>query len=243
MVTAMIQGAVGSLKSYFNGGTPGELAHATIVGVDPVSGDAVCNLVCQFNPQELTITKGVRWVPVPAADMNSPFLVCAGGAPASFSLNLIFDTTQETDPKEQDVRRYTNQLLALTLMGEDTEHGRVEPPYVLFVWGELMLFQAVVQQVSISYTLFMSNGKPIRARAQVHFIQLDLEDDLGESTNPTSRTEPRKTRVVQDGDRLDLIAYQEYGHPAHWRYLAQSNNLGDPFDLRPGQILIVPPLP
>ena len=49
--------------------------------------------------------------------------------------------------------------------------------------------------------------------------------------------------MIQMGDRLDYVAYQEYGHVSHWRYLAEVNNLLDPTDLRPGQILLVPPLP
>jgi nucleoid-associated protein YgaU len=83
----------------------------------------------------------------------------------------------------------------------------------------------------------------VRAQATVDFIQQDDSDDFADSTNPTTRTEARKTRVVQQGDRLDLIAYQEYGAVAHWRHLAEANGLHDPSGLRPGQVLVIPPLP
>jgi nucleoid-associated protein YgaU len=42
---------------------------------------------------------------------------------------------------------------------------------------------------------------------------------------------------------LDWIAYQEYGAPAYWRHIAETNNLDDPKALYPGQILKLVPLP
>ena len=112
-----------------------------------------------------------------------------------------------------------------------------------FQWGKLVLFLAVVTQVSITYKLFLPDGTPVRATAKVSFKQLDETDDKQDSQNPTTRTEARKTHIVEAGDRLDLIAYQEYGHSSHWRYLAEVNNLLDPRVLQPGQILSVPALP
>lgn len=61
--------------------------------------------------------------------------------------------------------------------------------------------------------------------------------------NPTSYTEPRKTWVVREGERLDWIAYQEYGDPGYWRHIAEANNLANPFDLQPGLVLQLTPLP
>ena len=49
--------------------------------------------------------------------------------------------------------------------------------------------------------------------------------------------------MVEEGQRLDWIAYQEYGDAARWRYIAESNNLDDPDVLQPGQILKLIPLP
>ena len=46
-----------------------------------------------------------------------------------------------------------------------------------------------------------------------------------------------------EGERLDWIAYQEYGNPRHWRHIADVNDLANPFDLRSGQVLKLTPLP
>ena len=205
------------------------------------------SIECQFNPTSLTISKRVGWHAVfpsdsdmeSQSDLNAPEMVFAGGNPAEFSLDLIFDTTTLNN---QDVRGFTNQLLSLTLMGAgDSSHKEDDPPDVQFIWGEFVLFEAVITQVQINYTLFLPSGVPVRARANVHFVQAYDSDGSQSAQNPTSRTDPRKMRRVQQGDRLDFIAYQEYGRSEMWREIAQANNLDDPLAIQPGQILIIPP--
>jgi nucleoid-associated protein YgaU len=227
---------------------PDQVHPALIETVDEETGmaDGQIRIECQFNPTELTIKKSARWKapdnPPPAR--NAPDLDFGGGDPATFDLSLLFDTTRETSSSDRDVRQYTNALLALTMLRKKS--GKVlEPPLVRFSWGGFALFMAVVTEVEIKYTLFHGDGMPVRARAEVSFTQQDDTDDArlhGEAQNPTTRTESRKTHVVRAGERLDLIAYQEYGHPAHWRFLAEANDLQDPRLLEPGQILAIPAL-
>ena len=39
----------------------------------------------------------------------------------------------------------------------------------------------------------------------------------------------------------DLIAFRELGAAHHWRHIAESNGIDDPWALRPGQRLVVGP--
>ncbi len=233
-------------------------------------------LYCQFNPATITITKEVSWeasggegdngtpayfekgsdgkITYHPADSgsqpnkNAPDLEFKGGGSATFSLELLFDTTdQRPGTTARDVRRYTNDLLALTLgkpkLGESASEGEVDAPKpVRFGWGDFELFEAVITSVEISFIMFDPDGKPVRATANVGFTEW-VSDDGNKPQNPTSRTEPRRTCVVQQGQTLHQIAYAEYGHPGHWRHLADSNNLLNPLKLQPGQVLILPPLP
>ncbi len=210
-------------------------------------GGPTGKIECQFNPSTLSISKSVNWHALnlgllggknTVPDLNAPFLFYGGGNPAEFSLDLIFDTTTLSN---QDVRGFTNQLLALTLKGAgDPSAPEDTPPLVKFIWGEFQLFQAVIMRVAISYTLFLASGVPVRARAQVQFRQAFDGDTQGEGQNPTSRTDRRKTRLVQQGERLDYIAYQEYGDAGRWRDIAEANHLDNPLDLHAGQILVIP---
>jgi len=231
------------------GATPPSQQRAKIVTVDadgnplPTSDKRRVELEFQFNPAQLSITKKVKWNAgkLPPA-RNAPDLDFGGGEAATFSLSLVFDTTRESSRNARDVRKYTQELLTLVMV-----HGAIDqrkpPPRVRFQWGKFILFLAVVEEVSVSYTLFDPDGTPVRADATVKFVQQDDSDDFLRGQNPTTRTEARKTRVVEQGERLDLIAFQEYGSAANWRFLAEVNGLDDPRILEPGTVLVIPPLP
>lgn len=46
--------------------------------------------------------------------------------------------------------------------------------------------------------------------------------------------------IIQEGDRLDIIAQKIYGDPNFWRAIALFNDIGYFFDLTPGKVLRLP---
>ena len=48
---------------------------------------------------------------------------------------------------------------------------------------------------------------------------------------------------MREGESLSWIAYKEYGDPACWRHIAETNDIEDPLHLRTGQVLKLVPLP
>lgn len=207
--------------------------------IPPVTGE----LECQFNPAELTIKKSNSWSGEVMPNFNSPRLKFGGGESATYNLSLFFDS-YSMDGGPKDVREYTNILLQLTLRGAGYSMFLVpyaSPPTVTFIWGKITLFHAVVDSVQITYTMFAQDGTPIRAKADVSFKQNELiGDDIIPAQNPTSRSDPRKTRIAHSGQRLDQIAFEEYGDSRYWRFLAEANQMEDPFRITDGQILIIP---
>jgi hypothetical protein len=198
---------------------------------------------CQFNPTSLTISKSNNWKASPTPAFNSPTLAWGGGNPATLSLSLFFDS-YSADPPE-DVRITTNKLLRLTLRAYGYSMFKIPyltPPSVTLVWGKMSLFTAVVMSVNLNYTMFAQDGTPIRAKADLVLQQNEFwfGDDMLPAQNPTSRTDPRRTRIVDSHHRLDLIAHEEYGDSRYWRLLAEANGLDDPLSLQDGQILVIP---
>jgi hypothetical protein len=220
-----------------------------ISAVSPFYGG---KMECQFNPAELVVSKEVKWEGTETPSFNAPILQYGGGQSATYSLNLIFDAYSAADSQKidkdiehnvPDVRKYTQQLLRLTLRNEGWANFLIpymKPPLVQFVWGSLRMFWAVITKVEISYIMFAQDGTPIRAKAQVEFTQQDPMEDLLFAQNPTSRTDARKTRIANSHQRLDLIAFEEYGDSRFWRLLADANNLDNPFQLQDGQMLVIP---
>jgi nucleoid-associated protein YgaU len=93
--------------------------------------------------------------------------------------------------------------------------------------------------VSGKFTLFLSDGTPVRATLNVTFKEF-IEVKVLVQQNPTQSADHRKTRTVKAGDRIDTIAAEEYGDPARWRLVAEANGLNDPTALRPGDVLNLP---
>ncbi len=206
-----------------------------------VNMDTRIVLPCQFNPQSFSVRRSVSWHGRHTPFKNSPEMSYHGSHAATCELDLFFDTSDTGS----DVRAYTNQLLMMTMKGGGgplTTLTVSKPPRILFAWGKFELFTAVITELDINYVLFLGDGTPIRARVHVELTQNDLDDNSKPPQNPTSRTDPRKTRIVQVGERLDNIANEEYGHPSYWRMLAEANNLNHVEALKAGQILIIPPL-
>lgn len=197
---------------------------------------------CHFNPTDFSLTKKIKWNETKSSGLNEPRKTFAGGETTDLTIQLLFDVSRDD---KADVRDTYEKLLEMAQIDPSKKNpvdGKGEPPRCIFIWGQFLSFTAVIQQIKQTFTMFRSNGVPIRAKVDVTFAQLGDEQRTAPQ-NPTSRTDPRKIWVVHAGQTLDWIAYEEYGNPAYWRHIAETNNLLNPKDLQPGQILKLVPLP
>jgi hypothetical protein len=187
---------------------------------------------CLFNPDQLSMTKKVTWSPEQVAGTNAPQLKFDKGSSGTLGFTLTFDTTDTG----ASVTSYTSALLAL--MDVDTTKKR--PPWVRFRWGTLVSFKAVLESATINFTYFSSEGKPLRATAQLALTQFENEGKYP-LQNPTSGT-PTLDRMhrVQPGETLDRISYTYYGDSTLWRLIARRNGILDPLRMNAGRLLIVP---
>lgn len=224
-------------------------------------------LTCLYNPGQLAFSKNSTWTDKSQPDKNIGQVVYGGGQPEQLKIDLFFDTTATG----QDVRNYTDALLDLMMVidqtkieerqYQDTEWRQVgvmripvtvtktkqiavpfkAPPLCVFGWGKIKSFVGYFTAVTVKFTLFLPDGTPVRATANTTLKEY-IDKSRVAAQNPTSRSVARKTRIVLEGETLDWIAYEEYGDPAYWRHIAQVNRLVNPKDVRPGLVLNLPPL-
>jgi nucleoid-associated protein YgaU len=201
-----------------------------------------------FNPNTYSVGKSVSWTAATGDGQaagqaerrkNAPALQFSGGQSRTLSLDLFFDTTEETDDTKKDVRNLTNQIVKLTRIVRDLDPQR--PPVCVISWGKEtppgsdFPFTGVVTQLTQHFNLFLADGRPIRANLTVAFTEY-LDPTKDELENDPEFT----TRLVKRGDTLSSIAAEVYGDPTQWRLIAESNQLDDPRQIGVGLRLSIP---
>ena len=203
------------------------------------TGEAKLWVKCMFNPKEYTLSKQNSWKPARTGGKNTLPLEFENGQPAKLQMQLFFDTFETNE----NVRDYTDKLWKLMMVDEDLKDARSDkgrPPVVRFQWDQGWLFDAVLVSISQKFTLFTTAGVPVRATLDVAFQQITDPSQMP-GQNPTSGgLGGERLHIVQAGDTLLGIAYQEYGDPNRWRLIADANRLEDVHRLRPGSVLIIP---
>jgi nucleoid-associated protein YgaU len=183
-----------------------------------------------FNPAQYTIAKANTIAEAAVPGLGSTILQYVHGNVRTLSMELFFDTYEE----RTNVTSETQNIYSL-LDVEATTHA---PPICGIRWGSFH-FTGVLDNVSGQFTLFLSNGTPVRATLNVVFKEyLDVAQLV--RLNPTQSADHRKRRIVKSGDRIDTIAAEEFGDPAKWRIIAAANKMQDPAQLQPGQALMIP---
>lgn len=196
---------------------------------------------CMFNPAELSVARSNSWAGVSLAGQGVPQVKYLGATSGTMTIALLFDTTDTG----QAVTRYTGKVLTLmdvdpSLPGTDPLTNNARPPYVIFHWGNLHSFKAVVSNLSLQFTYFSSTGVPLRATMHLSLTQFAQSSAFGPQ-NPTSGTpEPHRVHRVQPGETLDRISAKYYGDATRWRAIAGANGIVDPLALRTGSLLTIP---
>jgi hypothetical protein len=198
---------------------------------------------CLFNPTEYSFSKSNTWAPGKVVGKNLPLANFQGGGATTLTVSLLFDTYAIAQPT--DVRKYTEKVFGLMTVDpslQDPQSKSSRPPVVSFRWGNSWSFKAVITQITQKFTLFISDGTPVRATLDVTFQQVEQEGTYPPQ-NPTSVAEAQKVHVVGPGETIDSIAFREYGDSRKWRVIADFNELDNPLRLQPGQQLAIPPAP
>lgn len=204
--------------------------------VDPTRG-LLPIIPVQFNPTEYNLNKGAQIAEIAIPGIDSPILQFIRGQNEKLTLDLFFDTTElGMEDAAVDVRTLTNSIYQLVKIQPKTH----APPRIRFIWGAGLRFKAIVESVGQKFTLFNPLGIPLRATLTVAFREYKtLEEQIAEMN--LQSTDHTKIRVVGN-ETLNQIAFEEYGDPRAWRHIAEWNDITSPRQLKPGDVVEIPPL-
>src|SRR5262245_36087807 len=131
----------------------------------------------QFNPTEYTLSKGAQIAEIAVPGLDQPVLQFVRGQTETMALDLFFDTTdQGMGAGATAVTTKTDKFYELIKIDRATH----APPILRFMWGQDGFagakfdgnwssqartngFQCVVESVKQRFTLFSSEGIPLRA--------------------------------------------------------------------------------
>jgi Contractile injection system tube protein len=215
----------------------------------------------QFNPTEFTLNKGVQLAEAGIPGLDTPIIQFVRGQTETLSLELFFDTTDDSSGPGPPlaVTTKTDPFYQLIKIDPRTH----APPICRFVWGPIggdgspsfpgsgftgpwtsqrrgAGFQCVVESVRQRFTLFHESGVPLRATVSVSLKEyMPLDSQV--ASIPWESADRTHVELVSEGGSLASMADEAYGDPGAWRRIAAHNQIDDPSALAPGAALEVPP--
>lgn len=216
--------------------------------IKPLEGNADA-IEAMFNPDQITYNKDSAWTLQPTNGQTLPNLTYGTATPATLTVTLLFDGTEDGE----NVAKKVDKLTALQKVDSSIPNGtrsgggggqsqsrQHRPPSVQFRWGSFLSFKAVIAKVAATFSLFLDDGTPVRASVVVTFKQIE-DEDIFPNQNPTSGGRTGE-RIYRLGPRetLDQVAYAAFGQTGLWRGLAAFNGIDDPLRLQAGDAILLP---
>jgi hypothetical protein len=192
--------------------------------------------VC-FNPKEYSLDKTVQW-DAEKASSDAPPPEFKQPTPMTLTVTLQFDTYEERISVRD---KWMRKLERLTYMQGQFEKGASakqkqaqRPPVILFVWGSFT-FKGVIESLGQKYTMFLSDGTPVRADATLKIRNvMDVFDADGKvNDDAPGQSNSRFVDVMKD-DRLYDLAKRHLGAESRWSEIAELNGIVDPISITDG---------
>jgi len=179
----------------------------------------------------------------PAADGDKSQTKLGYREQDNLDLELIIDGTGVADFGFQtalgigskSVTEQVDELKKLCLEKEPESH---HPNFLVLKWGDFM-FKGYMASMTVNYTLFDPNGKPLRAKLNVSFVESFPQEEQRKK-NEGHSADISRVRTVKMEDTLPLLTKEIYGSYDHLFFLARANDLDQFRKLEPGTELIFP---
>lgn len=186
---------------------------------------SICYTEDNSNGSGATGAPKYRYQPVKELVLD-PFILDVTGAIPN-TLSLLNESMEELIEHLEDV-----------VYNVDEETGT--PPIILVEWGTLS-YKAQLCSMNIKYTLFDSDGDPLRAEVTLS-LQEYPDSESQPYYEPETGLDESRYRVVKDGDTLPLLCEEMYQDSSYYDQVAEINGLDDFQNLEPGTVLYFPPL-
>lgn len=191
-----------------------------------------------LNPEKLQWGRQIDYNEEAAPDSSAPSSKYNKTQSEKLSFDIVIDCTGVVDGKRVDLPAEIAQLSKVIYDYNGSIH---RPNYVIVNWGAGLAFRCVLTSFNTSYTFFKPDGTPLRAKISLEFAYYI---DLATLAKKEKKASPDMSHLVNavDGDTLPQLSQRIYRSPNFHVQIARFNGLDKFRQLRPGQVLTLPPL-
>lgn len=200
----------------------------------PLSPDDTFEVM--FNPNTYTINNKINFDTQQAEGSDGSDPKFKSVAPESFSIEFVLDGTGVSKEKITVIEQVT-KFKKVTLSVNGTSH---RPNYLVVQWGKFIR-DCVMESANITYTLFDSQGIPLRAKITAAFIDRK-ESKLNAAAMMISSPDLSHFIQTKEGDLLPLVVLKNLRDQKYYLQVARINKLKNFRKLMAGTKLIISPL-
>lgn len=195
-----------------------------------------------INPESFTRNLKVERDTTKGQGNNHTNAKFVGTAPEELKIEFVLDGTATMEGYLESMKNkpVKDQLKALTDCVYNYDGKIHSPRYLKILYGSELKMDCVLTNLDINYTLFNSDGSPLRARITANFLQYVAPKTRAKKERNSS-PDLTHQRVVKAGDRLDLLVFEIYDDPNYFLQVGKKNELTTIRSLRPGRELFFYP--
>lgn len=145
-----------------------------------------------------------------------------------------YDKTMKDEPVSLQIEKFLDTVY--TVKGKTHK-----PQFLKLTWGEHLVFDCILENLDINYTLFNANGEPLRAKISASFCGY-IEPRKRAIEQDNRSADLTHVRQVLAGDKLSLMVKDIYGDDIYYTQVARLNDLTSFRRLTVGSDLIFPPV-
>lgn len=190
-----------------------------------------------LNPEKMSLARNLQFNKDDSSMGNREMTQFQGYGSDSLSFDIVIDGTGVTGK----VIEVTEELKTLQEVLYEYNDEKHMPNHLLVTWGEDNKFLCQLKSINIEYSLFKTNGDPLRARVSLQFIENSNPEMINNIHQPAS-PDMTHIRLISEGDNLLQICHDVYGDKKYYIAVARVNGLTNFRDIKVGSQLLLPPI-
>jgi hypothetical protein len=191
-----------------------------------------------LNPESIKWQRSIEYNQQQAPDSSSASQRYKSTPSDRLNFDVVIDCTGIVDPKRIDMAKEITTLENIIFTYNGTIH---RPNFVKVQWGKDLIFNGVLSSFDISYTLFRSDGSPLRAKISLGFSQYIAPQTVKIQDKQESPDVSHLVTVVE-GVTLPQLCEQIWNDENYYIQAARYNGLNKFRNLKGVEKLIFPPI-